>query len=267
LEDKGAYIHWTDFLKFPIAGRSVKPRTAGLTMVIDKGMGLTQIRELLEMASEFIDLIKLGFGTSALYSTPLLRRKIDLVRSYKVDIYPGGTFLEVAVLQGKLKEYLKFCRELGFSAVEISDGTINMKYEERKDAIKRAADLGFIVLSEVGKKDVRHQLDAENLAQLIEEDLLEGAFKVIIEGRESGRGVVLYDNKGNIKEEFINTLLLRVRDLNSIIWEAPLKSQQQEFITRFGPNVNLGNIKPDEVIALEALRVGLRGDTLRLCVD
>jgi len=236
-------------------------------MVIDKGLGLTETRELLEMASDYIDLIKLGFGTSALYSIPLLRKKIELVRSHNVDIYPGGTFLEVAVLQGRLKEYLKFCRELGYSAVEVSDGTINMKPEERKDAIRRAADMGFIVLSEVGKKDVRDQLEAEHLSRLIEEDLLNGAFKVIVEGRESGRGVVLYDSKGNIKEEVINTLQFKVRDLSSIIWEAPLKSQQQEFITRFGPNVNLGNIKPDEVMALEALRVGLRGDTLRLCLE
>jgi len=186
-------------------------------MVVDKGLGLTETRELLELASDYIDLIKLGFGTSALYPIPLLGKKIELVRSQYVDIYPGGTFLEVALLQGRLKEYLKFCREIGFSAIEVSDGTINMKPGDRRDAIRRAADMGFMVLSEVGKKDASDRLEAEHLALLIEEDLLNGAFKVIVEGRESGRGVVLYDNEGNMREEGINTLQFKVRDVNSII--------------------------------------------------
>jgi len=266
LSNRERESRWSDFLKFPMRGRNAKPRVTGLTMVIDKGLGLTETRELLELASEYIDFIKLGFGTSALYSIPLLRRKIELVRSYGVDIFPGGTFLEVAVLQGQLEKYLRVSKELGYSSIEVSDGTINMSSRVRADAIKRAADMGFIVLSEVGKKDSRDHVETLYLHKQIEEDLANGSFKVIVEGRESGKGVVIYDSQGEIKEDELNALQLLVGDLDSILWEAPLKKQQQALIMRFGPNVNLGNVQPNEVLALEALRVGLRGDTLRTCL-
>ena len=258
---------WSDFLEFPVMGRNVKPRETGLTMVIDKGLGYTETKELLELAAEYIDFIKLGFGTSALYSAHLLRRKIELVRSHGVHIFPGGTFLEVAILQGKLKEYLRISRELGYSGIEVSDGTIKMEPEVRADAIKRAVDLGFIVLSEVGKKDPRDHVESLMLHKQIEEDLRNGAYKVIVEGRESGKGVVIYDSKGEVKRAELNALQSAVKDLNAILWEAPLKKQQQELIMQFGPNVNLGNIQPNEVLALEALRLGLRGDTLRTCLQ
>lgn len=254
---------WFDFLEFPVLGRNTKPRTTGLTMVIDKGLGYTETEELLELASDYIDFIKLGFGTSALYSADLLRKKIELVKSYQVDIFPGGTFLEIAVLQGKLREYLHITKELGYTAVEVSDGTINMSPEIRESAIKRASDMGLTVLSEVGKKDERDHVESTCLPEIIARDLKAGAYKVIVEGRESGKGVVIYDAKGEIKSDELSVLMEGIEDCSAILWEAPLKQQQHELITVFGPNVNLGNIQPNEVLALEALRLGLRGDTLR----
>ena len=223
-----------DFLEFPLAGRNFKPRETGLTMVIDKGLGYTETEELLELASEYIDFIKLGFGTSALYSAHLLRKKIELVKSYDVHIFPGGTFLEIAVLQGKLADYLRITKELGYTAVEVSDGTINMSPEVREDAIKRALDLGLIVLSEVGKKDQRDSLEFMRLGELIAKDLEDGAYKVIVEGRESGKGVVIYDSKGDIKKDELEILKGAIENYDDILWEAPLKQQQYELILTFG---------------------------------
>jgi phosphosulfolactate synthase len=255
--------NWREILDFPLPGRNSKPRDKGVTMMIDKGLGLTEIKELLEMAAEHIDFIKLGFGTSALYSTHTLRDKIKLVKSYGVDIYPGGTFLEVAVSQGKLDAYLQKSLDLGYTFMEVSDGTIEMSPKLRAQCITKAQKCGFTVISEVGKKDSRDKVASTQIHKQIQADLALGVYKVIVEGRESGKGVVIYDKEGAIKEEELEEMLKIIPDLNHILWEAPLKNQQQELIMRFGPNVNLGNVAPGDVLALEALRVGLRGDTLR----
>jgi phosphosulfolactate synthase len=256
-------VIWREILDFPIGGREAKPRKTGLTMVIDKGLGLLETRELLEIAGDYIDLIKLGFGTSALYCSSLLREKIRLVRSYGVDIYPGGTFLEIAVLQGKLEAYLDACLKLGYTFIEVSDGTIEMDLDTRAKAIEMAKDRNFSVISEVGKKDPRDRVSTTQIRQTIEQDLACGVYQVIIEGRESGKGVVIYDAKGDIKHDEMEDLLGGIRDLSKLLWEAPNKNQQQELIFRFGNQVNLGNIQPADVLSLEALRLGLRGDTLR----
>ncbi|WP_366923516.1 phosphosulfolactate synthase [Metallumcola ferriviriculae] len=257
---------WKELFEFPLLGRQGKPRDNGLTMIIDKGLGLTETRELLDLAADYIDSIKLGFGTSAFYSHALLAEKIRLVTSYGVDIFPGGTFLEVAVLQGKLPHFLDTAKDLGFTAVEVSDGTINMPQRFRTAAIKEALKRGFKVVAEVGKKDPRDMLETDRICEQIEKDLEDGAFKVIVEGRESGKGVVIYDSQGAIKDEDLRKLLDNIKDPDRILWEAPLKAQQQALIMQFGPNVNLGNVQPNEILALEALRVGLRGDTLRACL-
>jgi ABC-type nitrate/sulfonate/bicarbonate transport system ATPase subunit/phosphosulfolactate synthase (CoM biosynthesis protein A) len=254
---------WREVLEFPLADRQAKPRDSGLTMVIDTGLCLTETKELLDMAARYIDLYKLGFGTSALYSTKLLEEKISLVRSYGVDIFPGGTFLEVAVMQHKLEEFLELCHYMGYSYIEVSDGTIEMDSATRSSAIKRAKEAGFKVVSEVGKNDPNSPASIAQIIRTIESDLEDGVEKVIIEGRESGQGVIIYDCYGNIIEPVLDSLILGVRDLNTILWEAPLKSQQQHLIARFGSNVNLGNIHHHEVLAVEAMRVGLRSDTLR----
>jgi len=257
---------WKEIFEFPLLGRQGKPRENGLTMIIDKGLGLTETRELLDLAADYIDFIKLGFGTSAFYSHSLLEKKIRLVTSYGVDIFPGGTFLEVAILQGKLPYFLDMAKELGFTAVEVSDGTINMPQRFRTAAIKAALNRGFKVLAEVGKKDPRDMLETERISEQIDRDLADGAFKVIVEGRESGKGVVIYDQQGRIKEKELEMLLDSIGEPGRILWEAPWKAQQQALIMQFGPNVSLGNVQPNEILALEALRVGLRGDTLRACL-
>lgn len=257
---------WREAFEFPVPGRAEKPRTKGLTMVIDKGLGLTETNDLLDLASDYVDYIKLTFGTSAFYSTRLLQQKIALVRSYGVDIFPGGTFLEIAVLQNKLEGYMERARELGFTYIEVSDGTIEMSPEIRREAIARALSNDLKVICEVGKKDPRENMPQKRMQDQIAMDLEHGAYKVIVEGRESGKGVVIYDSNGNIREEEMEALVSGIPNPEALIWEAPLKNQQEELIMRFGPNVNLGNIQPADVLALEALRVGLRGDTLRASI-
>lgn len=251
----------------PLAGRSAKPRTAGQTMLIDKGLGLSQTGDLLELAAAYIDTIKLGFGTAALYRSELLKAKIQLIRSYGVEPYPGGTFLEVAWVQGKLPEYLTACERLGFRLIEVSDGTIPLSAEEREAAIRSARDRGFAVITEVGKKDDAACLDPLFALRQISADLEAGASKVIVEGRESGKGVGIYDKQGQVKDDDLEILVAGVADPAILMWETPIKEQQQEMISRFGPNVNLGNISPADIIAVEALRRGLRGDTLKLVLE
>ncbi|KAF0195746.1 MAG: phosphosulfolactate synthase [Bacillota bacterium] len=235
-------------------------------MVIDKGLGLTETDDLLDLASDYVDYIKLTFGTSAFYSTRLLQQKITLVRSYGVDIFPGGTFLEIAVLQNRMEGYMERARELGFTYIEISDGTIEMSPEIRRNAIRAALRADLKVICEVGKKDPRENMPHKRMQEQIAADLEHGAYKVIVEGRESGKGVVIYDAEGKIRADELESLVKGVPNPESLIWEAPLKNQQEELIMRFGPNVSLGNIHPAEVLALEALRVGLRGDTLKACI-
>lgn len=254
---------WAGIIDFPLAGRNSKPRESGLTMVIDKGLGLKSTRDLLEVGSDYIDFLKLGFGTSAFYSEKFLEKKIALAHSYNVDIYPGGTFLEVAIWQNKLDDYLARAKELGFTTLEVSDGTIPLDNKKRAKIIRQVVKAGFKVLTEVGKKDPGEEIEGEQRLAQIEQDLEEGAWKVILEGRESGKGIGIYDGNGRIKGDEFEELLAGLRNQEVLIWEAPLKNQQQELILKFGPNVSLGNIQSNDILALEALRVGLRGDTLK----
>lgn len=250
----------------PLAGRLVKPRRSGQTMIIDKGLGLAQTGDLLELAADYIDFVKLTFGTAALYPPALLRAKVAMIRSYGIDVYPGGTFLEVALTQGALEPYLERCRSMGFTYIEVSDGTITLSPEERAEAIRRARQWGFGVITEVGKKDGETDLDPDEAVHQVLADLEEGAVKVIVEGRESGRSAGIFDASGHVKTDELDRLAAALPDPAVLMWEAPLKAQQEELIARFGPNVSLGNIPPSDALALEALRLGLRGDTLRLAL-
>lgn len=254
---------WEGAFRIPYPGRTRKPRKTGLTMVIDKGLGQHVLKDLIQCAGDYIDIIKLTFGTSAFYDKDVLKEKNDLIASSGIDVMPGGTFLEVAVWQNSLEVYLKRARLLGFTAIEISDGTIEMNKSLRKETIKRSADQGFKVITEVGKKDPEEAPSLDVIHELIAEDLACGAFKVIIEAREAGRGVGIFDREGKTNKNEIDRILSGGADFNNLIWEAPLKNQQQDLIFRFGLNVNLGNIPPEEVLALEALRQGVRGDTLK----
>ncbi|HHY60985.1 MAG TPA: phosphosulfolactate synthase [Clostridia bacterium] len=254
---------WRDLLEMPMPGRLAKPRHTGLTMVIDKGLGLTELQELLASAAGYIDMIKLGFGTSLLYPDQILRAKIAAIRQAGILVFPGGTFFEIAYLQKKIPDYCRLLVKYGFTAIEISDGTVELPPAERRRAIKIARETGLSVITEIGKKDPRDRVSMSVLREQMEEDLAAGAYKVIVEGRESGKGVMLYDQQGELKQDELEMLLQSRLSADQIIWEAPLKTQQQKLISLFGCNVNLGNIAPQEVLALEALRLGLRGDTLR----
>jgi phosphosulfolactate synthase len=249
--------------EMPVPGRTTKPRKEGLTMIIDKGLGISATQDLLESAADAIDFIKLTFGTSAFIDIDVLTEKVEMVKDADIWICPGGTFLEVAVWQGAYPKYLKRCRELGFNAIEVSDGTIEIDMKTRADCIKRAVDVGFMVVSEVGKKDPNEAVATAKLHEEIAADLKNGSFKVIVEAREAGKGVGIYDKDGKPKDEEVEAIIKGVDDLTKLEWEAPIKNQQQFLILRFGTNVSLGNIPPEDILALEALRQGLRGDTLK----
>jgi phosphosulfolactate synthase len=254
---------WDGVIEMPVRERLRKPRERGWTMVIDKGLGLNAIDDLMQVSAPVIDVLKLSFGTSAFFGRDLLKEKVRTVTAHGVHCMPGGTFQEVAVWQGALDRYLDRARELGFDAVEVSDGTIEMDRRTRADAIARAVKAGFRVLSEVGKKDPADAQPMAVLADLVNADLDDGAFMVIMEAREAGKGVGIYDASGLPREAEIEAFLKGVRDPGRILWEAPLGLQQRYLVLRFGADVNLGNVAPDDVLALEALRCGLRGDTLK----
>jgi phosphosulfolactate synthase len=254
---------WEGVIRMPVDGRSRRPRTTGLTMVIDKNVGLHQLDDLLAVAADYIDVIKLTFGTSAFYDRKLLKEKNERIASRGIEIMPGGTFLEVAVWQDVVDRYLDRAKELGFTTIEVSDGTITIDRNTRADVIKRSLDKGFNVITEVGKKDPQDVVPIALVHQLIGEDVEHGAFKVIIEAREAGKGVGIFDRDGRTRIDEMENIIAGVADADVLIWEAPLKNQQQDLILRFDPNVNLGNIAPEEILALEALRQGVRGDTLK----
>jgi len=254
---------WNEIISMPSKGRTSKPRNAGYTMVIDKGLGLRAVQDLMETSSNWIDNIKLTFGTSAFYQEELLRKKIEIIASAGVDIMPGGTYLEVAFWQGVLDKYLTKARQLGFTMMEVSDGTIHIDSKDRQDIIKKALDMDFKVITEVGKKDPKEHLELKEMHHLIAQDIKNGAFKVIIEAREAGKGVGIYDSSGSVKEADVEEIIAGVEDVNWLLWEAPIKNQQQYLILKFGLKRGNKNIPPADILALEALRQGLRGDTLK----
>lgn len=235
----------------------------GLTMMLDKGLGLVSVIDLLEISGNYVDLAKFGWGTSAVHDRDLIKEKIDIYRSYGVIPYPGGTLLEVAYMQNKISLFLEEALDLGFEAIEISDGTVDMSSSDRNDLIHKIKDEGFMVLTEVGKKDPLKdgKINIHERAELVNSDLDAGADKVLIEAREGGKGIGIYDQNGKVKEDDVK-IIIENTDLSKIIWEAPQKDQQAYLILKFGYNVNLGNIQPEELTALETMRQGLRGDTL-----
>lgn len=254
---------WEDCIEPPVPGRSEKPRKTGITMILDKGLGLNATSDLMETASAYVDIVKFSFGTSAFYSREVCEKKARLMRDADVFVMPGGTFLEVAVWQGKYDAYLERAQELGFNAIEVSDGTIEIDADMRATAIKKAVDAGFLVLTEVGKKDPTEEIPISVMHDQIARDLELGAFKVIVEAREAGKGVGIFDKDGKVKEDDVTEIITGVDNPDFLLWEAPIKNQQQFLIMKLGTNVSLGNIPPGDILALEALRQGLRGDTLK----
>ena len=231
-------------------------RDGGLTHVIDKGLGPRAWEDVLETSGDYIDIVKLGWGTA--YVTPNLQRKLEILRGKPVVI--GGTFFEVVYAQGKLDEFKRWLGELGLTHVEISDGVIDLPRERKLELIADFAR-DFTVLSEVGSKDEEVVYAPYQWVEWIKEELAAGAWKVITEGREGGTAGI-YRSDGEMRTGLVDEIAHEI-DVDDLIFEAPQKSSQAWFVKQFGPNVNLGNIPPEEVIPLETLRLGLRGDTLK----
>lgn len=242
----------------PIPQRTVKPRSRGLTMVIDSNLGTRAVEDLIEVGKDIVDYVKLGWGTALV--TPNLKAKIELYLSHDIQVCLGGTFFELAFLHHKLQDYLAFLRDYGISMIEISDGTIDIPRSKKLFLIEQFAK-EFKVLSEYGSKDANKEVEApRHWARHMKEEMEAGAWKVIAEGRESGTAGMYRGNselRMGLIDEIVETL-----DPQYILWEAPKKEHQAWFIKKYGPNVNLGNINPKDIIPLETLRLGLRSDTL-----
>ncbi len=251
-----------DALELPIGFELHKPRTTGLTCMLDKGLSPGALADLLQMCGRWVDVAKLGWGTARLTPRRILREKIYLYHQHGVQVATGGTLLEVAWLQGVVERMLEQAAELGFDIVEVSCGCVELSLEEKARLIAQVRQAGLIPWSEVGKKDPAEDalLPPEQRIRQVQHDLASGAERVILEGRESGT-VGIFDAQGRPQADLLQQLLQQV-DLTQVVLEAPRKSQQQWLLQRFGPEVNLGNIAPEEVLPLATLRGGLRADTL-----
>jgi phosphosulfolactate synthase len=244
------------FLDVP--ARSPKPRTHGLTHVIDKGLNLRDIEGLFDTAGEYVDVVKLGWGTS--YVTRNLEKKIALYRSFETPVVCGGTLFEAVVARDKLEEYKSWLVENRLSHVEISDGTIELPRERKLELIAELAN-DFVVMSEVGSKDAEVNIAPYLWVEWMKEELEAGAWKVVAEARETATAGI-FRPTGELRTGLIDEIVHEI-DLGDIVFEAPTKASQAWFVRRFGPDVNLGNIPPEEVVPLETLRLGLRADTLK----
>jgi phosphosulfolactate synthase len=246
--------------------QQTKPRTYGVTMVMDKGLGLGAFEDLLTMATPYIDFIKLGFGTLALIPTSIAKQKVQLAKQYDVNLYPGGTFFEFAYSKQKVNLYLEWLGNLGFTWVEISNGVIELDPEERISMIQLAEKKGFHVLTEIGKKQAGSITPTSQLVEQFKQDIATGASYVIIEGRETGENIGIFNKQGEVDTLYVQEVNESV-DSQKCIWETPQKGQQVSLMQLLGPNVNLGNIAPADILSVEALRQGLRADTFSLWRD
>ena len=246
-----------DFLD--LGERPKKPREQGLTHVIDVGLTVVEVEGLMASASEYVDLVRLGWGSA--YVTSDLRAKLDRYRDAGVPVMLGGTLTELAWLQGKVDALRRWLEELGIEHVEVSSGTVHIPDDEKLELIRALAD-GFTVFAEVGEKDPAALLPPYRWVTLIKDALDAGARQVICEGRASG-DAGMYRPDGEARTGLIEEIAHEVEPAR-LIFEAPQKHQQVWFIEHFGAAVNLGNILPDDVISLETLRLGLRADTLEL---
>jgi phosphosulfolactate synthase len=245
-----------------IPERIAKPRKSGLTMVMDKGLSTEETKNFLSISHPHVDIVKLGFGTS--FVTPNLRDKIDVYASYHIPIYFGGTLFEAFLIRNQFDDYLGICKEYGVTYMEVSDGSIDIPHAEKCGYIEKLTKYGT-VLSEVGSKDAEHIIPPYRWIELMRAELNSGSSYVIAEAREAGN-VGIYRGTGEVREGLVQEILTQIPE-EKILWEAPQKSQQLYFIELIGCNVNLGNIAPTEVIPLESMRLGLRGDTFHLFLN
>jgi phosphosulfolactate synthase len=242
--------------------RLAKPRQSGLTMVMDKGLSTEEARNFMSVSYPHVDIVKLGFGTS--YVSSNLREKIELYESYEIPVYFGGTLFEAFLIRNQFEDYVRICKDYGISYMEVSDGSITIPHTEKCGYIEKLTQYGT-VLSEVGSKDAAHIIPPYKWIELMRAELNAGSRYVIAESREAGN-VGIYRGSGEVREGLVQEILTQIPS-DQIIWEAPQKAQQLYFIELLGCNANLGNIAPTEVIPLEAMRIGLRGDTFHFYLD
>lgn len=242
--------------------RTARPRTNGLTMIMDKGLGLDEVRNFLSTSLPYVDIVKLGFGTS--YVTSNLKEKLAIYKEHNVPVYFGGTLFEAFIIRDQFQDYIDALKEYGIDHVEVSDGSMDIDHKEKCKYISELAK-HTTVLSEVGSKDAAHIIPPYKWIELMRAELEAGSSYVIAEAREAGN-VGIYRGSGEVREGLVQEILTQIPS-EKIIWEAPQKAQQLYFLELLGANVNLGNIAPHEVIALEAMRIGLRGDTFHLYLN
>ncbi len=245
-----------------IPERTAQPRKNGITMVMDKGLSVEEAKNFLSVSYPHVDIVKLGFGTS--FVTPVLKEKLEVYKSYNIPVYFGGTLFEAFLIRNLFDEYLAVCKEYGITYMEVSDGSITIPHAEKCGYIEKMTKYGT-VLSEVGSKDAEHIIPPYKWIELMRAELNAGSTYVIAEAREAGN-VGIYRGSGEVREGLVQEILTQI-PAEKILWEAPQKAQQLYFIELIGCNVNLGNIAPSEVIPMEAMRVGLRGDTFHLFLD
>ena len=245
-----------------IPERHQKPRVSGLTMVMDKGLSVEEAKNFMSVAYPHVDIVKLGFGTS--FVTPKLEEKLEVYKSYNIPVYFGGTLFEAFLIRNQFDDYISICKNFGIHYMEVSDGSITIPHAEKCGYIEKLTQYG-VVLSEVGSKDAAHIIPPYKWIELMRAELNAGSTYVIAEAREAGN-VGIYRGTGEVREGLVQEILTQIPG-EKIIWEAHQKAQQLYFIELLGCNVNLGNIAPTEVLPLEAMRVGLRGDTFHLFLD
>ena len=245
-----------------IPDRVKKPRAFGITMVMDKGLSIPEVHNFMSIAGPHVDVVKLGFGTA--YVTHNLREKIEAYQSYDIPVYFGGTLFEAFLIRNQFDDYVAMCKDYGINYVEVSDGSISIPHPEKCGYIEKLTK-HVTVLSEVGSKDAAHIIPPYKWIELMRAELEAGSTYVIAEAREAGN-VGIYRGSGEVREGLVQEILTQI-PAEKIIWEAPQKAQQLYFLELIGCNVNLGNIAPHEMLALEAMRIGLRGDTFSLYLD
>ncbi|MFZ4520683.1 MAG: phosphosulfolactate synthase [Bacteroidales bacterium] len=239
-----------------IPERPAKPRQSGIAMVMDKGLSVREAEDFVESAGHLADFVKLGFGTSVVGNK--VKEKVKVYHNAGIKVYAGGTLFEAFVIRNQFDEYLRYIDQLGLDSVEVSDGSMLMDHEVKCEYIHNLSK-NYTVLSEVGSKESGIIITPARWIEMMQKELQAGAFKVIGEARESGN-VGIYRSTGKADVTLIKKIQAKIPAEN-LLWEAPIKAQQVWFIKNFGANVNLGNIAPSELIPLETLRLGLRGDT------
>lgn len=236
--------------------RTVKPRQYGFTMAMDKGLSIREVEDFLSISGDYVDIVKLGWATS--YVTSNLKEKIKVYHDAGIPVYFGGTLFEAFIIRNQFDDYRKILDKFGLKFAEVSDGSIELDHDKKCDFINKLSEQ-VTVLSEVGSKDEEKIIPPYQWIKLMQAELDAGAWKVIGEAREGGN-VGLFRSTGEVRSGLVQEILTKI-PFEKIIWEAPQKAQQVWFIKLLGANVNLGNIAPHEVIPLETIRLGLRGDT------